>query len=318
MHPFRISKANARRLPALGAAVFIALGLLTPQSQAASVGATTPAGAKGTAASAPRSIPVPKSPDAMSNGSRFHISAQDGAEESSPAPAPAPAPASAADIKAGKQSSAAAGDECGDISGVVNATGSALVQQLKALPRITCTYPLFNLTGENAQKAFREAQMVTVANALRDDSATYAGNNSTAIGQLVLFLRAGYYVQENQWASVGAYGPALDTASRGALDAFFAPHSKDVTDANGEIFNEVVTLIDSTQHGRPVRRRREVDARQLYDGHLARPDEPRHAARRVGGRERLQGQERRPRLAGGPQGRPHHPQHLGRLHHAQR
>nr|WSX47962.1 M9 family metallopeptidase [Streptomyces sp. NBC_00974] len=246
MHPFRISKANARRLPALGAAVFIALGLLTPQSQAASVGATTPAGAKGTAASAPRSIPVPKSPDAMSNGSRFHISAQDGAEESSPAPAPAPAPASAADVKAGKQSSAAAGDECGDISGVVNATGSALVQQLKALPRITCTYPLFNLTGENAQKAFREAQMVTVANALRDDSATYAGNNSTAIGQLVLFLRAGYYVQENQ-ASVGAYGPALDTASRGALDAFFAsPHSKDVTDANGEIFNEVVTLIDST------------------------------------------------------------------------
>ncbi|MET9469920.1 collagenase [Streptomyces sp. NPDC006544] len=246
MHPFRISKANARRLPALGAAVFIALGLLTPQSQAASVGATTPAGAKGTAASAPRSIPVPKSPDAMSNGSRFRISSQDSAEETTPAPAPALAPASAADVKAGKQSSAAAADECGDLSGVINATGSALVQQLKALPRITCTYPLFNLTGENAQKAFREPQMVTVANALRDASATYTGSNSAAVGQLVLFLRAGYYVQENQ-ASVGDYGTALDTAARGALDAFFAsPRSKDVTDANGEILNEVVTLIDST------------------------------------------------------------------------
>ncbi|MGW6688093.1 collagenase [Streptomyces sp. NPDC054961] len=246
MHPFRISKANARRLPALGAAVFIALGLLTPQSQAASVGATTPAGAKGTAASAPRSIPVPKSPDAMSNGSRFRISSQDSAEEIAPAPAPVLAPASAPDVKAGKQSSAAAGDECGDLSGVINATGSALVQQLKALPRINCTYPLFSLTGENAQKAFREPQMVTVANALRDASATYTGNNSAAVGQLVLFLRAGYYVQENQ-ASVGDYGTALDTAARGALDAFFAsPRSKDVTDANGEILNEVVTLIDST------------------------------------------------------------------------
>ncbi|WP_330328420.1 M9 family metallopeptidase [Streptomyces sp. NBC_00536] len=250
MHPFRISKANARRLPALGAAVFITLGLFAPQSQAASAGATAPAGAhaRGAAAPAPRSIPVPKSPDAMSNGSRFRISSQDSATLSTPPPAPSiPAVKPDKAARADSLSSAAAGSECGDLSGVINATGGALVQQLKALPQISCTYPLFNLTGDNAQKAFREAQMVTVANALRDASTTYSGNNSASVGQLVMFLRAGYYVQDNHANDVGSYGTALDSAAKGALDAFFAaPHSKDVTDANGEIFNEVVTLIDST------------------------------------------------------------------------
>ncbi|MFH7597416.1 collagenase [Streptomyces racemochromogenes] len=246
MHPSRISKAGARRLPALGAAVFLALGLFAPPSQAASAGAPAPAGRRpaGPAASAPRSIPVPLSPDAVRDGSRLRISSQDSPEESGPAPAAA----SVARTGKGQSSAAAAaGDACGDLSGVIDATGSALVRQLTALPAITCTYPLFELTGEDARKAFREPQMVTVANALRDASAGYTGDNSAAIGQLVLFLRAGYYVQDNHADVVGDYGTALDGAARGALDAFFAsPHSKDVTDANGEIFNEAVTLIDST------------------------------------------------------------------------
>ncbi|MFF5714152.1 collagenase [Streptomyces sp. NPDC012756] len=232
---------RARRLPVLGAAVFAAFGLLAPQSQAAPVGVTAPAGAHagGTAAPAPRAIPVPKSPHAMSDNPRFRLSSQDGAEESALRPAPT--------VKTSKRSSSAAAEACGDLSGVINATGSALIRELKALPQTTCTYPLFNLTGENARKAFREDQMVTVANALRDNSATYAGDNSTSTGQLVMFLRAGYYVQDNNADVVGAYGTALEGAARGALDAFFAaPHSKDVTDANGEILNEVVTLIDST------------------------------------------------------------------------
>ncbi|MFD7028573.1 collagenase [Streptomyces sp. NPDC059917] len=250
MHPFRISKANARRLPALGAAVFITLGLFTPPSQAAvSVGAT-PAGttARGAAAPAPRSIPVPRSPDATNKNARFRISAQDSALVSAPQPAPAvESAAPATSPRPGARPSAAAADACGDLSGVINSTGGALVQQLRTLPRIDCTYPLFNLTGENARKAFGEAQMVTVANALRDASAGYSGNNNASVGQLVLFLRAGYYVQENNADAVGPYGSALDGAARGALDAFFAaPHSKDVTDANGEILNEVVTLIDSS------------------------------------------------------------------------
>ncbi|WP_235619187.1 M9 family metallopeptidase N-terminal domain-containing protein [Embleya scabrispora] len=131
---------------------------------------------------------------------------------------------------------------------MIDASGAELIRQLTALPDVTCTYPLFNLTGQTAGAAFREAKMVTVADALRDASAAYPGTNATSIGQLVLFLRAGYYVQENNPNAVGAYGPALDTAARAALDAFFAsPHSKDVTDANGATLNEVVTLIDSTR-----------------------------------------------------------------------
>ncbi|MFJ9429326.1 collagenase [Streptomyces sp. NPDC101490] len=225
----------------LGAAAFLSLGLLAPQSQAAPVGVTAPGAGNLQGASAPRAIPVPKSPDAISANPRFRLSSQDGTEETGPRPAPTSAAGTA------KTSKLAAANACGDLSGVINSTGAALVQQLKALPQITCTYPLFNLTGENARKAFREDQMVTVANALRDNAATYAGNNSTSTGQLVLFLRAGYYVQDNNAATVGDYGTPLATAARGALDAYFAsPRSKDVTDANGEILNEVVTLIDST------------------------------------------------------------------------
>ncbi|MFJ3926810.1 collagenase [Streptomyces sp. NPDC090022] len=228
----------------LGAAAFLALGLLTQQSQAAPVGAAAPAGGpRDTAVSGPRAIPVPKSPHAISENPRFRLSSQDGTEESGPAAAPT----TAKTAKTAEQSPLAAADGCGDLSGVINATGGALVQQLKDLPQITCTYPLFSLTGENARKTFREAQMVTVANALRADSAAYAGDNRSSTGQLVMFLRAGYYVQDNNADAVGDYGPALAGAARGALDAFFAsPRSKDITDANGAILNEVVTLIDST------------------------------------------------------------------------
>ncbi|MFB7619909.1 collagenase [Kitasatospora sp. NPDC056181] len=237
MRPSRISQANARRLPALGAAFFISLGLFAPASQAAPVGSAAPAGTSATP-STPRSIPVPKSPDAKTNNP-FRISGQDTGEATKAPAAPATAPA-----KAAKQFSAAAGEACPDISGGISATGSALIQQLKALPNVPCVYPLFNLTGDAAAKTFSESQMVTVANALRDASATYPGDNSTSVGQLVMFLRAGYYVHETYPNTVGTYGTALDTAIHGALDAFFAnPHSKDVTGANGDTLNEVVTVI---------------------------------------------------------------------------
>ncbi|WP_327675064.1 M9 family metallopeptidase [Kitasatospora sp. NBC_00458] len=230
-----------RRIPALGAAFFIALGLFAPQSQAAPVGTTAPAGvsAGGQAGSTPRSIPVPKSPDARNN-TPYELSSQDYGKQST-----VPAPPVAAPLKTGKQFSAAAGeDPCTGQYDVINATGSALVQKLKALPYVDCTYPLFNLRGENAAKTFTEAKMATVADALRDASATYPGDNSTSVGQLVLFLRAGYYVHEVDQASVGTYGPTLETATHAALDAFFAaPHSKDVTDANGATLQEAVTVI---------------------------------------------------------------------------
>lgn len=126
-------------------------------------------------------------------------------------------------------------------------TGSALVQQVKS-STTDCVNTLFGVKGNDGYLAFREAQMVSVAGALRDGSAAYPGDSSTGMPQLVLFLRAGYYVQYYDPGTVGSYGAPLRTAIQGGLDAFFASaHSRDVTDANGETLAEAVTLIDSAE-----------------------------------------------------------------------
>ncbi|MFJ6569676.1 M9 family metallopeptidase [Streptomyces sp. NPDC091292] len=141
-----------------------------------------------------------------------------------------------------------------DVADFTGRTGAALVQQIKA-STTDCVNTLFNVTGSDAYQAFREAQMVSVAYALRDGSAAYPGNSSTGMPQLVLYLRAGYYVHWYNPSTVGTYGPALTTAIRSGLDAFFASsHAQDVSDANGETLSEAVTLIDSA----------EENARYLY------------------------------------------------------
>ncbi|WP_218126058.1 M9 family metallopeptidase [Sinosporangium album] len=126
-------------------------------------------------------------------------------------------------------------------------TGDTLVATIKASTTV-CINTLFGLAGADAQGAFQQEQMITVANALRRSALTYPGNNSGSAAQLVLYLRAGYYVQWNLPDLVGEYGVALGAAVRAALDAFFAnTRSHDVTDENGEILSEAVTLIDSAQ-----------------------------------------------------------------------
>ncbi|MGW6918076.1 collagenase [Kitasatospora sp. NPDC054939] len=130
-------------------------------------------------------------------------------------------------------------------------TGSALVQQIKASDA-DCINRLFNLTGNDAYWAFREAQMVSVADALRSTASAYPGDNRGSIAQLVLYLRAGYFVQWYNSAAVGSYGSTLKNATRGALDAFFnSPRSRDVTAVNAGILGEAVVLIDSAlENGR--------------------------------------------------------------------
>nr|WP_285736516.1 M9 family metallopeptidase [Kitasatospora phosalacinea] len=125
-------------------------------------------------------------------------------------------------------------------------SGADLVAQIKA-STVDCVNSLFLLKGNDAKAAFNETQMVTVANALRDLSAAYPGDDSTSAHQVVLYLRAGYYVQWYNADAVGTYGSALKGAIEGGLDAFFANgHAWDVTDANGETLGEAVTLIDSS------------------------------------------------------------------------
>ncbi|TDD83336.1 PKD domain-containing protein [Actinomadura darangshiensis] len=126
-------------------------------------------------------------------------------------------------------------------------SGSALVQQVES-STTDCINTLFSLTGGDAYYAFRESQMVTIAYALRDNAVYYPGDNSTGTAQLVLYLRAGYYVQWYNPSTVGTYGPSLKTAIQSGLDAYFGnSKSSTVSDANGEVLAEAVTLIDSAQ-----------------------------------------------------------------------
>lgn len=126
-------------------------------------------------------------------------------------------------------------------------SGSALVQQIKA-STTSCINTLFSLTGGDAYYAFRESQMVSVAYALRDNGVYYPGDNTTSTAQLVLYLRAGYYVQWYNPSTVGPYGPSLKTAIQSGLDAFFGnSRAWTVNDANGEVLAEAVTLVDSSE-----------------------------------------------------------------------
>lgn len=126
------------------------------------------------------------------------------------------------------------------------ASGTVLVDRVTSAP-LDCINGLFSLTGATAGQVFGEAKMVAVANGMTQRSASYAGDTTNGMQQLVLFLRAGYYVQYYQAADVGPYGAALKGAIRGAIDAFSGnAHFADVTDAHGRTLSEFIVLIDSS------------------------------------------------------------------------
>ncbi|CAM5664319.1 collagenase [Streptomyces viridochromogenes] len=130
-------------------------------------------------------------------------------------------------------------------------TGAELVALVRAAST-DCVNSLFSVGATDARAVFREAQMVTVADAFTRVARTYGGDNASRISQLVLFLRAGYYVQYNHPDATGPYGPSLSAATTRGMDAFFArPRSRDVTTANGDVLREVVVLTDSA--GRQAR-----------------------------------------------------------------
>ncbi|MFC7615611.1 collagenase [Actinokineospora soli] len=138
----------------------------------------------------------------------------------------------------------AAASDCG----IVGLTGAALADKVASSP-MSCVNALFLLTGADARSTFSESQMITVAERLRSAGATYPGDDSTGAARLTLFLRAGYYVHYYD-PTVGQYGPALTTATRSALDTYFAaPRAFDVSQGNGTVLGEAVTLVDSADLG---------------------------------------------------------------------
>ncbi|MFG2910406.1 collagenase [Kitasatospora sp. NPDC048286] len=125
-------------------------------------------------------------------------------------------------------------------------TGQALVSALTASTP-ECVAKLFYTGGSaNASALFRQSQMATVADAFRTAVATYPGDNSTGVWQLVLFLRAGYYLQSNDPAHVPPFDASLTAAVTRGIDAFVAgPHFADTTDAHAKVAADVVILTDS-------------------------------------------------------------------------
>ncbi|MDH6125663.1 M9 family metallopeptidase [Kitasatospora sp. GP82] len=241
-----MSTASIRRdlLRLLIAALACCLGisLFAPASQARAltgpaVGVprpTTPSGLP------PQSVTKPATPDAAAEESHSGARPVDAAHR-------APLKVTADPAWHSSPATAPHADAACSVSDFTSRSGSALVQQVESAT-VDCVNSLFSVTGDDAYQAFREPQMVSVADALRDVSANYAGDDSTSAEQLVLYLRAGYYVQWNNASTVGSYGTALQTAVRGALDAFYAnSRSSDVNDANGAVLAEAVTLIDSAQ-----------------------------------------------------------------------
>ncbi len=141
----------------------------------------------------------------------------------------------------GLNTAAAAG--C-DAAAFAAASGSALVSQITSSTAI-CVNSLFDMKGTQAASIFNERQMITVANAFRNAAASYDGTNASSILQLVLFLRAGYYVQYSE-SAVGTYGANLRSAVQAALDTYIANTNYAlINDVHGEVLSEVVTLVDS-------------------------------------------------------------------------
>ncbi|MEU9191877.1 collagenase [Streptomyces hundungensis] len=228
-------------------ALALCLGLTLPAqpSRAAAANSTpstnSPKNTAGSGRAADKSSPTPL-------GSTADVSDRSDARhtplKATQLPPKQPVPSPAPQKSGAKASNGAAAASCtpGDFG---SRTGSALVTFIQS-STTTCVNTLFALTGTDAYNAFREAQMVTVADALRDAARSYPGDNSTNVWQLVLFLRAGYYVQSNYTSDVGPYGATLATASEAALDTFTAsPHFMDVSAANGDIMGEVLILTDS-------------------------------------------------------------------------
>lgn len=124
-------------------------------------------------------------------------------------------------------------------------SGSALLNAVTG-SSTACINDLFNLKGAMAGKVFNEAQMVTIADGLKANAASYNGTNSASTLQLVLFLRAGYFVNWYNSADTGVYGAKMKAAIVPAMDAFVNNGNFGlVNDLHGEVLSEFVTLIDS-------------------------------------------------------------------------
>lgn len=87
----------------------------------------------------------------------------------------------------------AATPECKNMDTLAAYSGSALANYLVNLPDYECTYPLFSLTPAKAAVVYSSANVKAVVARLGTEASAYNGT-SRALVNLVLYLRAGYYL----------------------------------------------------------------------------------------------------------------------------
>ncbi|MBI3712922.1 MAG: collagenase [Burkholderiales bacterium] len=157
---------------------------------------------------------------------------------------PRPSKLSKATLSNGKLMAGAPAAAC-DTQVFASNSGSALVNAVKT-STTDCINQLFNVTGTTAGQVFNEAKMVSIADAFRTTASSYDGTNSGSSLQMILFLRAGYFVNWYHSADTGPYGNGIKTSIRAAMDAFANNGNFGlVNDAHGEVLSEFVTLVDS-------------------------------------------------------------------------
>ncbi|MER6398966.1 collagenase [Kitasatospora sp. NPDC001603] len=226
--------AQAFAAPAADGPIRIATAGPAPTATPAAAAASKPAGPSGPGATTARSEDlaapaVPISPALLSETLMGE-----------------PAPARPDSVAARSRSAALAGaaEQSCTPADFAARSGADLVAFLKG-STTDCVSSLFG-NGSADPGIFKQARMLPVAAAFKDLAAGYTGDNSTGILQLVLFLRVGYYIQSYYPDATGPYDATLTSGVKAGLDAFFAgARWHDVTENNGEVLREVLTLTDS-------------------------------------------------------------------------
>ncbi|MFF2660383.1 collagenase [Kitasatospora sp. NPDC058032] len=242
------------RLPQLARVLLLVLscaltiGLFAPRSQAAPVVPTptaTPATDRG-------DLPPPGADSDLASSAHGRDAASRPADaaperrafqESDSAPAKAPAPSAKAFGLGAEAADTEAADAAACNPASFARTGAALVRLVKAAS-YDCVDGLFRIPTEYAAGAFRESQMLTVIDALRESARTYQGNDNDHITQLMYYVQAGYSVQWTKADVVGSYDKLPAKISE-AVHAFFAnPRSLDATAANAVPLERAAVLAD--------------------------------------------------------------------------
>lgn len=140
----------------------------------------------------------------------------------------------------------AATADCKDMNKMATYSGAALADYLVGLPDYECTYPLFSVAGTQAATIFSAANMNAVVSRLTQLQPGYNATNM-AVVNLVLYLRAGYYVASG--GVIPEPSASLKTALRLPLirliesNALYQPNAAAPTTA-GEVLRLVTNMHD--------------------------------------------------------------------------